>query len=63
MTVNGLLQRKPLNLGLVYCFRDLVLYHHRGKQESVQEDMVQGELRILHLNPQATEGDHMPHWS
>ena len=48
---------------LAYRFRDLVYYHHGGKHGSMQADMVlEKELRVLHLDPQATEGDSVPHW-
>ena len=30
----------------------------------MQANMVlEKDLRVLHLDPQAAEGDHLPHWS
>jgi hypothetical protein len=42
-------------LGLAYSFRGLVQYHHGRKLDTVQADMVLEELRVLHLDPQASE--------
>jgi hypothetical protein len=45
-------------LGLAYDFRGLVHYHHGRKHGSVQANMVlEKELRFLHVDPQASEGD------
>jgi hypothetical protein len=45
-------------LGLVYSFRGLVYYHHVRKHASMQGDMVlEKELRVLHFDLQAAEGD------
>ena len=44
-------------MGLAYSFRGSVRYHHGGKHGSLQADMVLEELRVLHLDPQAAEGD------
>jgi hypothetical protein len=49
-------------LGLAYNFRDLIHYHHGGKHGSYQADLVPEELRILHLDSQAAEGDWIQHW-
>jgi hypothetical protein len=38
-------------LGLAYRFRGSVHYHHGEKHGSVQADMVQEEVRVLHLDP------------
>jgi hypothetical protein len=39
-------------------------YSHGGKHGSVQIHMVlEKELRVLHLNPQAAEGDFVSHWA
>jgi hypothetical protein len=47
-----------------HSFRGSVHYHHGGKHGNVQADMVmKKELRILHLDPQAAEGDEVPHWA
>ena len=44
-------------------FRDLVHYHHGGKQGSMQADRVlDKELRVLHLDSQAT-GSGLRHWA
>ena len=41
-------------------FRGLVHYHHGRKHGSMQADMVlEKELRVLHLDPKAAEGDHL----
>ena len=43
---------------LAYRFRGSVRYHHSGKHGSIQADMVlEKELRVLHLDPKAAEGD------
>ena len=42
-------------------FRGSVHYHHVGKHDSVQADVVlEKELRVLHWDPQAAEGDCVP---
>jgi hypothetical protein len=38
-------------------FRGLVCYLHGAKHGSVQADMVLEELRVLHLDLRAAEGD------
>ena len=44
-------------------FRGLVHYCHCGKHDSVQAGMMlQKDLRVLHLDPQAVEGDSEPYW-
>jgi hypothetical protein len=44
-------------LGLAYSFRGSVRYHHGGKHGSIQADLVlEKELSVLQLNPQAAEG-------
>jgi hypothetical protein len=40
-------------LGLAYRFRGSVHDHQGGKHGSIQADMVQEELRVLHLVPRA----------
>jgi len=48
---------KGKHLGLAYCFKGLVHYHDR-KCGNMQADMVvEKELRVLHLDPQAGERD------
>lgn len=43
---------------LAYSSSSLVYYHHGRKNGSMQADMVQEkEVRILHLYPQAAEGE------
>jgi len=45
-------------LGLTYSFRGLVHHHHDGKHDSKQAGTVlEKELRVLHLNLKAAEGD------
>ena len=39
--------------GLTHC--------HGGKHGSMQADMMLEETRVLHLDPQAAEGDFLPH--
>jgi hypothetical protein len=49
-------------LRLAYSFRGLLYYSHGRNHGSVQADMVlKKELRVLHLDPQAAEGEYMPH--
>ena len=44
------------NGGLAYSFRGLVYYQHVRKHGSTQADVVlEKELRVLHLDPQAKE--------
>ena len=45
--------------GLAYSFRSLVHYHHGGKHGSIQADMVQLELRVLHLELQTQLRDYV----
>jgi hypothetical protein len=43
-------------IGVVLQFRGLVQYHHGGKQDGLQADMVlEVHLRVLHLDLQAAE--------
>ena len=45
-------------MGLAYNFRGSLPYHHDGEHGSIQEDMVlEKELRVLHLDLQAADGD------
>ena len=58
------LKKANISLGLVYKFRGSVHYRHGRKHDRVQADMVLGkELRVLHLDPQAAEGNYMPYWA
>ena len=43
--------------GLAFSLRGLVYYHYSGKYGSFQANMVQEELRILHLDPKAAAGE------
>jgi hypothetical protein len=44
-------------------FRGSVHYHHGGKHGSIQAGMVlEEELRVLHLDLKAAEGDYVSHW-
>jgi hypothetical protein len=54
--------KENIYLGLAHSFRDLIHYHHSRKDGSIQADMVLEELRVLHLEPQAEEGDWIPRW-
>ena len=57
MTAATLIKEK-ISLGLAYSFRGLVHYHCGGKHGGKQEDIVlQKELRVIHLDPQATDRD------
>ena len=48
--------KQNISLWLAYSFRGLVHYHHGGKHGSVQADMMlEKELRVLYLDPQAAE--------
>jgi hypothetical protein len=50
-------------LGLAYSFRSLVHYCCSGKHGSMQAKVVlEKELRVLHLDPQAAGGECEPHW-
>ena len=44
-------------MGPAYSFRGSVHYHHGGKHGSIQAGIVlEEELRVLHLDPQAAGG-------
>jgi hypothetical protein len=49
-------KQKTFNLGLAYSVRSSVYYHHGKKHGSLHADAVLEEvqLRVLHLDPQAT---------
>ena len=52
------LRKESIKLGSTYSFRDSVHYHHGEKHGSVQAGMVlEKELRVLHPDQQAGEGD------
>ena len=56
--------KESICLGQAHSFRGLVHYHHGKKHGVMQADMVlEKELRVLCLIPQATETDCVPHWS
>jgi hypothetical protein len=62
MTMAALI-KKSIPLRLAYSFRGSVHHHQGRKHGSRQADMVlEEELRVLHLDPQAAEGDCEPHW-
>ena len=42
-------------MGLAYRFRCLVHYHHGGKHDGEQADVVQEKLRVLQLDPRQQE--------
>ena len=46
---------------LAYSFRDSVHYHHGGKHGSVQAVMVLEKPRVLPVDAQAAERDHVSH--
>ena len=52
------LLKESISLGLAYSFRDSVHYHHGEKHGTMQADTVlEKEMRVLHLHPQAAEAD------
>ena len=53
--------KENIQLETTHSFRGLVHYHRGGKHGSVQTDLVLEEPRVLHLPPQAAEGDWVPH--
>jgi hypothetical protein len=56
--------KENISLELAYSFRGLVHYHHGRKHGSMQANILLGkELRVLHLDPKATEGDWIPDWA
>ena len=51
-------------MGLAYSFRGLAHYHFGGTHGTVQADMVlEKELKVLHLDLKATEGDCVLLWA
>jgi hypothetical protein len=53
-----------IKLELAYNFRGLFRYHYGRNHGSTQAGMVlEQEFRVLPLNPQAAEGDYVPHWA
>ena len=57
--IMAILMKENSELGPAYSFRALVHYCYGGKHGSVQTDLE--ELRVLHLRPQATEGNCVAH--
>jgi hypothetical protein len=52
---------ETISWGLAYKFRGLVCFHHGGKHDSFQADMVlRKELRVLHLDIQAAGRNYFP---
>ena len=49
--------KESILLWLAFSLRGLVYYHYSGNYGSFQADMVQEELRILHLDPKAAAGE------
>ena len=49
------LTKENIYLGLADSFRGSVHYHHGGKRGGIQAGMVQEELRVLHLDLQASK--------
>ena len=49
-------------MGLAYRFRGSVYHHHGGKHDSKQAGVVLEELRVLHLDAKAAEGN-CPLWA
>ena len=55
------LTKANISLLLLFSLRGSVHYHHGGKHGSMQADMVlEKELRVLHLDLQAAEGNCEP---
>jgi hypothetical protein len=54
-----------LRLGPAYRFEGPVHYHHGGKHGSIQADMMlEKELRVLHIDLWAAEGNNwVSHWA
>ena len=51
------------SLGFAYNFRSLDHYCHGGEYGIMQADMVlENEVRVLHLDPQAAERGSETHW-
>jgi hypothetical protein len=62
MTMAALI-KKTIELGLAYRCIGLVHYHHGGKHGGMQVHMVlEKELRVLHFDMQAAEGNCVSHW-
>jgi len=53
--------KENIELGLAYIFRGPVHDHPGGNHGSVKAGMVMEELRVLHLDMQAAEGDWVTH--
>lgn len=58
------LRDENTSLGLAFSFRGLAHCLHVEKHGGMQKDMVlERDLRVLHLDLQAAEGDSEPHWA
>jgi hypothetical protein len=56
------LTKQSISLQLAYSFRSVVHYCRGGKHGRLQADMVlEKELKVLHLDPQAARGDCVSH--
>lgn len=51
------LKKETISLGLAYSLRGSAHYRVGGKHGGLQSDMALVEPRVLHLHPQAAEGD------
>ena len=49
--------KENIKQGLVYNFRSLVHYCHGEKHGGMQADTMLEEMRVLHWDPQAAEGN------
>ena len=57
-------KEKTLSLALASSFRGLVHYHYNEKRGCMLADMMlEQELRGPNLDPQATEGEYLSHWT
>jgi hypothetical protein len=60
----AILLKEIISLELGYSFKGLAHCCHGKKHGSRQADMMlEKELRVLHLDPQAAERDCVPHWA
>ena len=52
------------NISLAFSFRGLAYCRHVEKHGDMQKDMVlERDVRVLHLDLQAAEGECEPHWA
>ena len=59
--IKATLIKANISLGLAYCFRGLIHYHHSRKHGSMPADIVlEKELRVLHLDLKVIRRDWHP---